>query len=306
MLLLGQECRHNKCQLHHEAGKTHLQPGRHLRISIDIAGHWGMTTVFVFIGSAESHISINDASKGDTHLPQVNFDFGELTGLGDFSLNFVAFLLGGREWIWKAVSCQSHCGKKGVLLICPPHWTEFAGEASSLQPWLSDCMCFFWYPTAFHAFLFHSFSTFMCVYGGANLCMCTQVRVSLYVWGLKINNQESAMTNPSPYPLRQGIPPNPGSLKPTQGLPPNPGLGGTVSLMSQIALRLHSFPFLRPDLQAGLQTQHSSGFSGSKLWLSCSLCKHARKWAVSSTPRTLIWNFNIYPFRQHGQGFRWL
>lgn len=58
-----------------------------------------MTTVFVFVGSAESHISINDACKGDTHLPQVNFDLGELTGLGDFSLNFVAFLLGDREWI---------------------------------------------------------------------------------------------------------------------------------------------------------------------------------------------------------------
>ena len=55
--------------------------------------------MLVFKGSAESHISISDASKKDTHLPQVNFDFGELTGLGDFSLNFVAFLLGGREWI---------------------------------------------------------------------------------------------------------------------------------------------------------------------------------------------------------------
>ena len=64
-----------------------------------LATEVGDDDMFVFISSVESHISINDASKGDTHLPQVNFDFGELIGLKDFSLNFVIFLLGGREWI---------------------------------------------------------------------------------------------------------------------------------------------------------------------------------------------------------------
>lgn len=59
----------------------------------------GMTTMFVFISSAEFHININNASKRDTHLPKVNSNSGEFTGLRGFSLNFVAFLLGGREWI---------------------------------------------------------------------------------------------------------------------------------------------------------------------------------------------------------------
>lgn len=54
--------------------------------------------MFVLIGSTESHTDINGAFKGDTHLPEGNFNLGELAGLG-VSLYFVASLSGGREWI---------------------------------------------------------------------------------------------------------------------------------------------------------------------------------------------------------------
>ena len=65
------------------------------------------------------------------------------------------------------------------------------------------------------------FHVCVCVWGGTNLYMCIQARVSLYVWRLKINNQESIVINPSPYPLRQNISPNPGSLNLTQCFLPN-------------------------------------------------------------------------------------
>lgn len=80
-------------------------------------------------------------------------------------------------------------------------------------------MYFFWYLPVFHTFLSHSFPIF--VWGGTNLYICTQARVSLNVWRLKINNQESTVINPSPYSLRQNISPNPGSLNLTQCLLPN-------------------------------------------------------------------------------------
>lgn len=145
--------------------------------------------------------------------------FGEVTGLEDFSLNFVTFLLGGREWIWKAGSCQSHWEERrpahlpiSLDPVCRRGFLPLA-MTFRLYVFLLIPSCIPYFSLSFLSY----FRVCVCVY----LYICTQAHVSLYVWRLKINNQESTMINPSPYHLRQNISPNPGSLNLTQCLLPN-------------------------------------------------------------------------------------
>lgn len=353
MLLLGQECRHNKCQLHHEAGKTHIAARKAFMDKHWYCWplRWGMTTVSLqvlqnltwasMMAPMETHISLKWISILENSLVWKIFllilwPLSWVVENGFTKQSAVSHIVG------RKTSCSS------PHLTGPSLWRGFLPSAMTFRLY-----GFIWHPPVFHTFL-HSFTIFMCVYagGGALICVCAHKHVGactcgslrliiksqlwpilhLIHWGRISHPTQGLPLNPGPptqpgfLKLTQGLTSNPGSLKLTPRLTPNPGsliltqglstqprvyqpnpsLGDIASLIIQIVLGLLSLPFLRLDLQAGLQTQCSYGFSGSKLWLSCSLCKHASKWAVSSTPRTLIWNFNIYPFRQHRQGFRWL